>query len=287
MKCLSYTIGDPSRTAVKDRKICDAFYLLWDLRAEPEEKDRLFMEDVLRIAAKMGELNTVPEEALCCIEIVITNESQWKSDGMEKLVYDMIIWMKSKCGFGCIYVGICDSVGGAPALEALLDFSKIIEDHNLHSALLLSELRVLRVVSINMQELLGHDPSREPDAVSNVYQAEYVLSSSSAVSNLKTSLPSSEGGDIKSPSAEDVGLSTKNDNSTLSEWAESIGLEHTKIIRDENGQRGSKVAMMKNNSTNSLSSLFIILFIALIAYLFKSNNLDFKSLGVFSKMFHS
>lgn len=285
MPYLSYVIGDPSSTTVKDRKICDAFYLLWDLRAEPEEDGHPFMEDVLKISAKMGELNTVPEEALCCIEIVITSESQWESDKMGKLVYDMTTWVKSKYGFGCIYVGICDSVGGAPALEALLDFSKIIEDHNLHSALLISELRILRVVSVNMLELLGHDPSREPDAVSNVYQAEFVLTSSNATRDEKTS-SSTEGGDAKSPSAEDLGLFTNQDNSTLSDWAESIGLEHTKIFRDENGQRGSNVALMKNSSTNSLSSLIIILSVALIAYLFRSYNLDFESLGI-SGIFHS
>lgn len=176
-----------SKAQLEDRKVCDAYYLLWDLRVESSKSDSLFMEDVHKILPKIAELNTVLEWSMCCVEIVITQISDWESSGLNKRVFDMINWMKNSCGFGCVYVGICDSVGGAPALEAILDYSKIIEDHNLHSALLTNELRVLRVVTLSMLELLGHDPSREPDAVSGVYQAEYVLATSSSTVNATSS----------------------------------------------------------------------------------------------------
>ena len=57
--------------------------------------------------------------------------------------------------FLLIRIGICDSVGGTPALEAILDFAKMIDDHNLYDASLLSELIILRVIALNNLQCLG------------------------------------------------------------------------------------------------------------------------------------
>jgi hypothetical protein len=241
-----------------DRKVCDAFYLLWDLRDETKKTDGLFMDDVKRISLKIGELNTILEWSMCCIEIVINSAADWEALGLEKRVFDMTTWMKDFCGFGCIYIGICDSVGGAPALEAILDYSKMIEDHNLHSALIISELRVLRVVVLNMSELLGHDPTREPDAVSGVYQAEYIMANSKYAEQ-----------DLSRTSTEPTNKCLYNENTTVSAWADSVGLDHQKIVRDCNGQRGTNIGEMKFDVKRSSTSLFLFALACIAAYIFQ------------------
>ena len=257
-------------------KTCDAIYLLWDLRDDSSKASDCFMTDVRKLLPKLLELMSVLERSICCIEVVISNESSWKSRGLEKVVHDMLRWMDSSCQFGCIYVGICDSVGGAPALEAILDYAKIIEDHNLHSSLILSKIFKLRVIALSATELLGHDPSREPDAVSGVYQAEYIHARIHATAhetatmndnhNQKVSTFKNDGiGGIISGGTESI----FSDDLTLSQWAETVGLEHSKIPRDSNGQRGSNVKDMKGDSCRSAISLVVVVCVCIVAYLFQ------------------
>jgi hypothetical protein len=54
-----------------------------------------------------------------------------------------------------IIIGICDSVAGTPALEAILDLAKMIDDHNLYEASLISDVLILRVIAINNEQFLG------------------------------------------------------------------------------------------------------------------------------------
>lgn len=182
-------------------------------------------------------------------------------NGIKERVLNIVNWISGNHSFGCIYVGICDSVGGAPALEAILDYSKIIEDHNLTSSLLLSELLTLRVLAVSGQteDFLGHDPTREPDAVSGVYQAEYIFNT--------TKGNKSDQHDSSSCSSSYCPLS---ENSTVSEWAESRGLEHRKVVRDSNGQRGNDIINMKGDFTSRTTSLLIFIFACFIAYLYQT-----------------
>lgn len=222
--------------------------------------------DVKKLLPKILELRTVLARSICCIEVVISNESSWKSRKLEKVVDDVIKWMDKSCEFGCIYVGICDSVGGAPALEAILDYSKIIEDHNIHSSSIdsksKSEMIKLRVVALSATDMLGHDPSREPDAVSGVYQGEYIHSRRSLKAlNNEDSTPQNKN-DITKVTARKF-----SDEFTISQWAESVGLQHTKIPRDINGQRGSNVGDMKGDFCRSSISLVVVISVCIAAYI--------------------
>lgn len=232
------------------------------------------MVDVKKLLPKILELRAVLARSICCIEIVISTESSWKSKKLEKLVDDVIKWMDKSCEFGCIYVGICDSVGGAPALEAILDYSKIIEDHNIHSSSITnksknkseseSEMIKLRVVALSATDMLGHDPSREPDAVSGVYQGEYIHSRLclTALYN-EDSYPKNDK-TVTAPTEKKF-----SDELTLSQWAESVGLQHTKIPRDINGQRGSNVGDMKGDFCRSSISLIVVISVCIAAYIFQ------------------
>jgi hypothetical protein len=208
--------------------------------------DETFQKEVLKLLPKIFELKIDLDQSICCIEIIINQKDDWLMMGLNNRVFEMVNWMKrNDFDFGCIYIGICDSVGGAPGLEAILDYSKMIEDHNIHTALLVSDLITLRVITVNMITLLGHDPKREPDAVSGVYQAELVFTNK-----------------------KDTNCS-EHENSDISKWAESKGLEHTKIIRDNNGQRGNIVDKMKKNDISSTISLILFILACLAAYIFQ------------------
>jgi hypothetical protein len=277
------TLGGSGNTTTDNRKeslnTCDAFYLLWDLRDDSSKSSDSFMADVRKLLPKLLELKSVLERSICCIEVVISNKSSWQSRGLEKVVHDMIKWMDTSCQFGCIYIGICDSVGGAPALEAILDYAKIIEDHNLHSSLILSKIIKLRVIALSATELLGHDPSREPDAVSGVYQAEYIharthdtthdTAATIMNSNQRDNTANDDG--IRGVINGDTGVTQGifSDDLTLSQWAETVGLEHSKIPRDSNGQRGSNVKDMKGDSCRSAISLVVVVSVCVVAYLFQ------------------
>ena len=271
----------------------DAIYLLWDLRNDsnmPPDMfklnalpDDLLKQNVLKVSSKVKELPIILQRSLCCIEIVISHKNDWLALGLNQRVFDMVNWLKKNYNFGCIYVGISDSVGGAPALEAILDYSKIIEDHNLQSALLLSDLVMLRVVSVNMVALLGLDPTREPDAVNGVYQAEMVFVNNTDDVKIMddndnvTGSNTTNNNDICSDSRSKGSSSDGNDssccslqeNSDISTWAQSIGLEHAKVTRDINGQRGDLVKNMKGSGASNIVSLIIFIFVCLAAYLYQ------------------
>jgi hypothetical protein len=99
-------------------------------------------------------------------------------------------------------------VAGTPGLEAILDFAKMIDDHNLYEASLMSDVLILRVKAINNEQFLGHDPSREPDAENNVYQSEMIFINNGIILDKNT--------------VEDSRIS-------ISYWATTLGLEHTKV----------------------------------------------------------
>ena len=183
-------------------------------------------------------------------------------NGVKKRIFNIVNWIRDTHSFGCIYVGICDSVGGAPALEAILDYAKIIEDHNF-ATLLSSEVLTLRVVAVNrqMQEFLGHDPTREPDAVSGVYQAECIFNMA-PVRGQRSDQPDS--------SSSSLACCSLNKNTTISEWAADRGLDHRKVVRDSNGQRGTAVGNMTGNTASSRISLFIFIIACVVAYMYQT-----------------
>ena len=146
--------------------ICNAFYSLWDLRADSNKSDELYKESFKDLNSTVADLCIDRQSSICCIEVVVDQFTDSMINGIKKRIFDVVNWIRDTHSFGCIYVGICDSVGGAPALEAILDYANMIEDHNF-TIILSSKVVTLRVVAVNsrMQDFLGHDPTREPDAL--------------------------------------------------------------------------------------------------------------------------
>ena len=247
---------------INGNNICNAFYSLWDLRADSDTTDVLYKESFKDLNSTVADLCIDRQSSICCIEVVIDQYVESIMNGVKKRIFNIVNWIRDTHSFGCIYVGICDSVGGAPALEAILDYAKIIEDHNF-ATLLSSEVLTLRVVAVNrqMQEFLGHDPTREPDAVSGVYQAECIFNMA-PVRGQRSDQPDS--------SSSSLACCSLNKNTTISEWAAARGLDHRKVVRDSNGQRGTAVGNMTGNTASSRISLFIFIIACVVAYMYQT-----------------
>ena len=247
---------------INGNNICNAFYSLWDLRADSHTTDVLYKESFKDLNSTVADLCIDRQSSICCIEVVVDQYVESIMNGVKKRIFNIVNWIRDTHSFGCIYVGICDSVGGAPALEAILDYAKIIEDHNF-ATLLSSEVLTLRVVAVNrqMQEFLGHDPTREPDAVSGVYQAECIFNMA-PVRGQRSDQPDS--------SSSSLACCSLNKNTTISEWAADRGLDHRKVVRDSNGQRGTAVGNMTGNTASSRISLFIFIIACVVAYMYQT-----------------
>ena len=257
------------------KEVCDAFYLLWDLRASSIESDDVFKMKIKKLLPMIAELGINLKNTILSIEIVIDSITEWTANKLDSKVFDMTNWINETCPFGCTYTGICDSVGGAPALEAILDYSKMIEDHNLHSVMVSSVMKTLRVTIVNLVELLGHDPSREPDAVSGVYQAEYVfcdIRKINAKNDDKSKDNQENGGNIvvrenseNKNKKENATCCSNHTNSSISDWAKLNGMEHSMIKRDSNGQRGDNMNKMSKSTTANIFNFFLFILACFIA----------------------
>lgn len=199
-------LEDSAESLYEDKEVYDAYYFLWDLRTESNKTDEMFKQDINRLIPVIKDLPTILDKSVLSIEIII-NQYKDPKDFREHIL-TVINWVRKTYSFGCIYVGICDSVAGTPALEAILDFAKMIDDHNLYEASLMSDVLILRVKAINNEQFLGHDPSREPDAENNVYQSEMIFINNDMIFDKNT--------------VEDSRIS-------ISYWASTLGLEHTKV----------------------------------------------------------
>lgn len=164
----------------------DAFYLLWDLRATSVQTVEQFRSDVTQLlVGNHRNLSTAPDRlpsSLLAIEVVVDKKVDGVANNHIDVVRECISennsWIRDNHRIGCVYVGIADNAAGAPALEAIMDYAIILDNHyTLSVPTSSSETGLpLRVVGTRQGHMLGHDPTRDPDAASDVYQAECIFS---------------------------------------------------------------------------------------------------------------
>jgi len=158
----------------------EAFYVLWDLRAGSTQTEAQFRAAV---SAVLGGPHRAADalSSLLAVEALVDKKDDGVANNNVDVVRDCIQtnieWIKSAHRVGCVYVGVADHPAGAPALEAVMDYATIIDNHYhlgngvmmMRSGTAVAGPRV-RVVGVRQAHFLGHDPMREPDAASNVYQ---------------------------------------------------------------------------------------------------------------------
>ena len=167
----------------------DAFYLLWDMRACSTQTVAGFRQSATKLLeGKHRELVSENRltSSLLAIEILVDKKEDGVMNNNIDMVRDLLQenmdWIKENHRIGCVYMGVADNSAGSPALEAISDYATIIDNHYeaLSSTGVVSVAHAVvgphvRVMAIRDGHMLGHDPTRDPDAASNVYQAECIF----------------------------------------------------------------------------------------------------------------
>ena len=166
----------------------DAFYLLWDMRACSAQTVAGFRQSTTKLLEGKHR-EAVSENRLISSLLAIETLVDKKEDGVTNNNIDVVRdhlqeimdWIKENHRIGCVYMGVADNPAGSPALEAISDYATIIDNHyeSLTGTGTLAanaaEGPRVRVIAVRDGHMLGHDPSRDPDAASNVYQAECIF----------------------------------------------------------------------------------------------------------------
>mmetsp|Transcript_31130 Transcript_31130/g.52561 ORF Transcript_31130/g.52561 Transcript_31130/m.52561 type:complete len:260 (-) Transcript_31130:79-858(-) len=136
----------------------DVIYLLWNSETEDVDaiKDKL---DMIQVRYP----NCLQKRTLVAIECFIPSDEYFHSNGKSN-VATLLSWFNQYYPSSLCFIGVADSVSGTSALEKCHDFIEF-----LLAAAPLSE-EYTRLIGYTRQEMLGHDPSREPDASSGVTQ---------------------------------------------------------------------------------------------------------------------
>ena len=121
-----------------------------------------------KLSGLIGKLKPeTSSKLLVAIETLLPSKEDWNDIGhnyIRELLTSKIQDIHVKSSVGCVIFGICDDPSGTPALEAIVQCTS------------LTTPKTAMVVVSQRIDYLGHDPNREPDAGSDVFQA--LLSSS-------------------------------------------------------------------------------------------------------------
>ena len=168
----------------------EAFYLLWDLRVTSTQTEAQFRAAV---SALLDGPNRRADAAtsLLAVEALVDKKDEGvvnnNVDVVRECLHANIEWIKSVHRVGCVYVGVADHPAGAPALEAVMDYATIIDNHyHLGNGVMMMRSGTgmgtgavrprVRVGGVRQAHFLGHDPTREPDAASNIFQVPHAPS---------------------------------------------------------------------------------------------------------------
>lgn len=125
--------------------------------------------DEVYLFEKIGQLlaNVTIEDAdssFIIVDAYINNEQDWSCGTLTPLMKTAIEGLKARTGICNIVIGITDNLGGLPGLEKCYDIlEKIVPGYKMFPT-------VCDFVANDREEMMGHDPTLEPDARSGVFQ---------------------------------------------------------------------------------------------------------------------
>lgn len=134
-------------------------YCLYDASI-PFEK---FQKDATDLITKSEKFISNFEDALLSVEVYLNGTD---FNAFKPQLQTMLNWLNATFQFGCVVLGVSDSVAGTAALNKCHDFIEFLYDREaekMHSA--------VSFVASDRKQLLGHDPKREPDAKGGIFQA--------------------------------------------------------------------------------------------------------------------
>lgn len=134
----------------------DSIYLLWNSSSD--------VEGLKGNIKKLLELYpSCQSRCVIVVECLVTSELEFDSTVKSK-IDELFTWAGKSYPDVFIFVGVSDKPSGTPGLEKLEGFMK----DAVASAPGVSGN--LRLIGMTRQDCLGHDPNREPDADSDVFQ---------------------------------------------------------------------------------------------------------------------
>jgi hypothetical protein len=151
-------------------------YILWKMADDASKDIEVLQKSIDSLVGACRELSVEEQEILITFETLLTSRSDWEVTGDKKRIQAAMDWVKSTYQFGGICFGASDHLAGAPALEALCDLVTSVEFQH-------GKAEDSIVVAESKADFLGHDPLREPEAESNVFQAQLVHVSEGKASN--------------------------------------------------------------------------------------------------------
>ena len=165
-------IDEPNRKITERRSTqnprIDSIFLLWDA-------SRGFGGLKENIREILGIFPSCQNRCIIVVDCLVASEKEFESKTKDELE-DFFSWSQTAFPDSFIFVGISDKASGMPGLEKLCDFMEFAV------SCAPAVTGNIRLIGKTRQDCLGHDPDREPDAVSDVFQ---VLCSRSVEAQVK------------------------------------------------------------------------------------------------------
>jgi hypothetical protein len=100
---------------------------------------------------------------MIAVEVLISKATVWAT--FQPQVQKLLTWLNTSFAFGCCVVGVSNCVSGTPALEKCHEYCEFLFDNNDKI-----DSETIYLIASEKVQLLGFDPTREPDAGSGVFQ---------------------------------------------------------------------------------------------------------------------
>ena len=135
----------------------DVVYLLWDYSHGVEWVKK-------RIETVLDRHPSCLSRCLIVLECLVASKDAFESSEIQAPMEALFEWAEEVCPSSFLFIGVSDKITGTPGLEKCYDFLKFIV-----TAAPAAEGNI-RFIGATRADCLGYDPTREPDAGSDVYQ---------------------------------------------------------------------------------------------------------------------
>lgn len=136
--------------------LIDVIYLLW----KSEDGWEILKSNIQKILDRHP---SCLSRCLIVVECLSRNEEEFETDVKDQLER-IFKWADKAFPDSPLFVGVSDKASGTPGLEKVEEFIKFTVASAPTAA------GSIRLIGITRQECLGHDPVREPDADSGLFQ---------------------------------------------------------------------------------------------------------------------
>lgn len=132
-------------------------YILWSF----SDSNDTIIDKLNKIADVLKKQPDLMLTTVLVFEYWLKSREHWID--AENSIQDIFSYACQSLNFGFVCGGVCDKSSGTSGLELCLDYLALFPEYDHTKAV---------IFGISRQDCLGHEPSREPDATSGVYQLQ-------------------------------------------------------------------------------------------------------------------